>query len=101
YQEGALGVLLVGDPRIKFSYLPRFESTTIPVLVVATSIAEELLVPSGRKLADVRAAVTARRQDPTRPPTAFDVPTALRMAVSLTPVTTIDAFNVVGLLRGS
>ena len=101
YAEGATGVLLVGNTQIRYSYIPRLESATIPVLVVNETVANELIAPSGKTVAAVRDAVRARRSDPTSPPTGFEVPTTLRMEVSLTPVRQIDAMNVVGLLRGA
>ncbi len=43
--------------------------------------------------------VRAHRADPNAPASGFDVPTTVRMTVSLTPVHDVDAMNVVGLLR--
>ncbi len=99
YQEGALSVLVVGDASIRYSYLPRFEATTIPAVVITAAVADELLAPSGKRVGDVRAAVQARRADPNAPSPAFDLPTRLTVNVSLTPVRDVDGINVVGLLR--
>jgi hypothetical protein len=101
YAEGAAGVLLIGNTQVRYSYVPRFEQTTVPVLVITEAVANELLAPSGRTVVDVRDAVRARRSDPSLPPTAFEVPTTVRMEVSLTPVRQVDAINVVGVLRGA
>ena len=99
YQAGALAVLVIGNAAIRYSYIPRFASTTIPTLVISESVGNELLAPSGKSVADVQAAVRARRADTSAPAPGFNVPTTLRVSVSLTPVHDVDAMNVVGLLR--
>ena len=99
YQEGAIGVLVIGGATLRYSYAPRFQTTTIPTLVITEGVANELMAPSGKKVSDVQAAVRARRSDPSAPPPGFDVPTTARVSVSLTPVHDVDAINVVGLLR--
>jgi hypothetical protein len=99
YQEGAIGVLVVGDRILRYSYFPRFEKETIPTLVITQEIANELLAPAGKTLSGAQDLVRARRGDPNAPAPGFDVPMTVRMTVSLTPVHDVDAFNVVGLLR--
>lgn len=99
YAEGAVGVLTVGGAILRYSYIPRFQSVTIPTLVITEDVANELIAPSGKTVADVQAAVRARRSDRGAPPSGFDVPTSVRMAVSLTPVHDVEAVNVVGILR--
>ncbi|MEK7860352.1 MAG: M28 family peptidase [Chloroflexota bacterium] len=98
--EGALGAIYVSDRIIKFSYLPRFEPAAIPALVVSTASANDLLASSGRRVADLVAAVEAQRRGGGASP-AFATGTALRLSVPLTPVREVQASNVVGLLRGS
>ncbi len=102
YREGATAVLVVGDASIRYSYLPRFEMSTIPVMVITAAAADELLGPSGKRTSDVRSAVQARRADPNAPAPAFDLATT-RMSVSvpLTAVHDVDGINVVGVLRAS
>jgi hypothetical protein len=99
YQEGAIGVLLVGGATIRYSFLPRFQSETIPTLVISEEVADQLLAPAGKTLLSARDLVRARRADPNAPASGFDVPTTVRISVSLTPVHDVDAINVVGLLR--
>ena len=99
YQEGAIGVLLVGSATLRYSYIPRLQSETIPTFVVSETVANDLLAPSGKSLATVQALVRAHRADPSAPVSGFDVPETVRMSVSLTPVHDVDAMNVVGLLR--
>lgn len=99
YQEGAIGVLLVGDATLRYSYIPRFASQTIPTLVIGQEVADQLLAPAGKTLATAQELVRARRADPNAPASGLDVPTTVRMSVTLTPVRDVDAINVVGLLR--
>jgi hypothetical protein len=99
YQEGAIGVLLVGDGTLRYSYLPRFQSATVPTLIISESVANELLATGGKTLASAQELVRVRRADPKAPAPGFDLPTTVRMSVSLTPVHDVDAMNVVGLLR--
>jgi len=99
YQEGAIGVLLVGGATLRYSYIPRLQSETIPTLVIADDVANQLLAPAGQTLTTARALVGAHRADASAPASGFDIPTTLRMTVSLTPVHDVDAMNVVGLLR--
>jgi peptidase M28-like protein len=99
YAEGAVGVLVIGNATIRYSHIPRFETVTLPTLVITEAVATDLLAPSGKGVQDVQAAVRARRGAAGAPESGFDLPTTVRMSVSLTPVHEIDAFNVVGLLR--
>ena len=101
FAEGAVGVLVVGDPSIRYSFTPRFFGETIPVLALTESAANELLAPAGRTVAQVQSAVRARRSDPTAPSPAFDTNVTVRMSLLLTPVHDVEAVNVVGLLRGN
>ena len=99
YQEGAIGVLLVGGATLRYSYFPRLQSETIPTFVISEDVANQLLAPAGKTLAAAQALVRTRRGDPSAPPSGFDVPTTVRMTVSLTPVHDVDAINIVGVLR--
>ncbi len=99
YQEGAIGVLIVGGATLRYSYLPRFQSETIPTLVISQEVADQLLAPAGKTLSTAQDLVRARRADPSAPVSGFDVPATVRMSVSLTQVRDVDAINVVGLLR--
>jgi Zn-dependent M28 family amino/carboxypeptidase len=99
YQEGAIGVLVVGGATLRYSYFPRFQSETVPTLVISEEVANQLLAPAGRTLSGAQDLVRARRANPSAPASGFDVPTTVRMSVSLTPVHDVDAMNVVGLLR--
>ncbi len=101
YTRGAVGVLLVGNASLKYSYIAQAFAQTIPVQVVTEATANDLLGPSGRTVTQVRDAVRARRADPHAPPSAFAVDTTVRMSVSLTPVHAVQALNVVGVLRAS
>jgi peptidase M28-like protein len=99
YQEGAIGVIAVGGAMLRYSYIPRFQSETIPTLVVNEDVANQLLAPAGKTLSTAQDLVRARRADPSASASGFDVPTTVRMSVSLTPLRDVEAFNVVGLLR--
>ncbi len=99
YQEGAIGVLLVGGATLRYSFIPRLQAATVPTLVITQELADELLAPTGKTVATAQALVRARRADPSAPESGFDVPTSVRMTVSLTPVHDVDAINVVGVLR--
>jgi hypothetical protein len=99
FQQGAVAVLAIGATDIRYSYLPRFQPVTIPVLVITESVANELLAPSGKQVSEVQAAYRARRASPSAPEAGFDLPTTVRVSVALTPVHDVDAMNVVGLLR--
>jgi len=99
YQEGAIGVLLVGGATLRYSYIPRLQSETIPTFVISEDVANQLLAPSGKTLTTAQALVRAHRADASAPPSGFDVQTTIRMSVSLTPIHDVDAINVVGVLR--
>ena len=101
FTRGAVGVLLVGNASLKYSYIAQAFSQTLPVLVVTEGAADELLAPSGHTVAGVRDAVRARRANAAAPPVAFPVDTMVHMSVALTPVHAVQATNVVGLLRAS
>ena len=99
YQEGAIGVLLVGGATIRYSYIPRLQTQTIPTFVISEDVANQLLAPAGKTLSAAQALVRTHRADASAPASGFDVPTTVRMSVSLTPVHDVDAINVVGVLR--
>ena len=99
YQEGAIGVLIVGGATLRYSYLPRLQTETLPTLVISQGVADQLLAPAGRTVSATQDLVRARRADPNAPASGFDVPTTVRITVSLTPVHDVDAMNVIGLLR--
>ncbi len=101
FAEGAIGVLVVGDASIRFSYIPRFFAATIPVLAITESAANELLAPAAKTVAEVQSAVRARRSNPTAPSPAFETDITVRMTLPLTPVREVEGVNVVGLLRGT
>ena len=101
FAEGAVGVLVIGDTSIRYSFIPRFSSPTIPALVITESVANELLAPSAKTVAQVQGAVRARRSNPAAPSPAFETGVTLRMSLPLTAVRDVDGINVVGLLRGS
>ncbi|HKC92159.1 MAG TPA: PA domain-containing protein, partial [Candidatus Limnocylindria bacterium] len=48
YQEGAIGVLVIGGATLRYSYLPRFQTETVPTLVISQEAADQLLAPAGR-----------------------------------------------------
>jgi hypothetical protein len=103
--RGAIGAIYVSTGTLlKFSYIARFESTTIAGVLVTSAVADDLLAPSGKKLTELVAAVQTQLRgagsSPPPPSPAFELPVRLRIGVSLTPVRQIDATNVVGLLRG-
>jgi hypothetical protein len=99
YQEGAIGVLLVGGATLRYSYFPRLQSQTIPTLVISEEVANQLLAPVGKTLTTAQALVRSRRADASASASGFDIPTTVRIGVSLTPVHDVDAINVVGVLR--
>ena len=99
YQEGAVGILVVGGATLRYSFLPRLQTETVPTLVITQEVADQLLAPAGKTVSGAQDLVRARRADPNAPASGFDVPTTVRMSVSLTPVHDVDAMNVIGLLR--
>ena len=101
FQRGGVGILVVGDASLKYSYIAQFFAQTLPVLVITEAAANELLSPAGRSVSDVRDAVRQHRANPLAPQTGFAVDTSVRMSVPLTPVHEVLATNVVALLRGT
>jgi len=101
FAEGAVGVLVIGDTSIRYSFIPRFSTPTIPVLVITEAVANELLAPASRTVAQVQNTVRARRTNPSAPSPAFETGVTVRMSLPLTPVRDVEGVNVVGLLRGN
>ncbi|HEY6201790.1 MAG TPA: M28 family metallopeptidase [Candidatus Limnocylindria bacterium] len=101
FAEGAVGVLVVGDTSIRYSFIPRFSTPTLPVLVITEGVANELLAPAARTVAQVQSSVRARRSNPTAPSPAFETGVTVRMSLPLTAVRDVEGINVVGLLRGN
>ena len=101
FAEGAVGVLVVGDVSIRYSYIPRFFANPIPVFAITESAANELLASSGMTVAQVQSAVRARRSNPAAPSPAFETNVTVRMSLPLTPVREVEGVNVIGLLRGT
>jgi hypothetical protein len=99
--RGSVGMLLVGDASIKYSYVSQQFAQVLPVLVITEAVANDLLAPAGKTVTSVRDAVRARRSSPSAPESGFGVDTTLRMSVPVTPVHEVQAMNVVGLLRGN
>jgi len=99
YQEGAIGVLLVGGATLRYSYIPRLQSETIPTFVISEDVANDLLGRAGKTLTTAQALVRAHRANASAPASGFDIPTTVRMSMSLTPIHDVDAINVVGVLR--
>jgi peptidase M28-like protein len=101
FAEGAVGVMVIGDTSIRYSFIPRFSTPTIPVLVITESVANELLAPAARTVSQVQNAVRARRSNPAAPSPAFETGVTVRMSLQLTPVRDVEGVNVVGVLRGN
>ena len=100
-QRGGVGILVVGDASLKYSYIAQFFAQTIPVLVITEATANELLAPAGRTVTDAREAVRAHRANPLAAQSAFAIDTTVRMSVPLTPVHEVQASNVVAVLRAT
>jgi peptidase M28-like protein len=100
-QRGGVGILVVGESTIKYSYIAQQFSQTLPVLVVSEATANELLAPAGKTLNQVRDAVRARRNNTSTLDVGFGIDTNVQMSVPVTPVHQVTAMNVVGLLRAS
>lgn len=101
--RGASGVLIVSERIIKYSYVPRLDTRTLPTLIVTAEAADALLAGSGRTIADLRRSLDAR-PSPTGPPprsVAFEAPAPVRLALPLTPPREVEATNVVGIIRGA
>jgi hypothetical protein len=101
YSRGGTGILVVGDSSLKYSYIAQFFAQTLPVLVISETVANELLAPSGKTVAQVRDLVRAHRANSSASVSAFGIDTTLRMNVPLKPVEQVQATNVVGLLRAN
>jgi len=69
--------------------------------VITEGVANELIAPAARTVAQVQSSVRARRSNPSAPSPAFDTGVTVRMSLPLTPVRDVEGVNVVGLLRGS
>ena len=101
FQRGGVGILVVGDASLKYSYIAQFFTQTLPVVVITEATANELLAPASRTVTDVREAVSQHRANPLAPQSGFAIDTMVRMSVPLTPVHEAQALNVVALLRAS
>jgi hypothetical protein len=101
FAEGAVGVLVVGDASIRYSFIPRFFSQTVPVLVITESAANELLAPTAKTVTQIQSAVRARRSSPSEPSPAFETDVSVRMTLPLTAVRDVEGVNIIGLLRGN
>ena len=106
-RRGAAGMLIVSDRMIKFSYIPRFDSRTLPTLVPTEAAADELLAGSGRRISELRRTVEDQLRavgstGATIPPSvSFEAPVRMRMSLPLTPLREVEATNVVGIIRGN
>ncbi len=112
-RSGAKAVIFVAAPElgiIRPSYSAFFEKDMIPVITVTEAVADELIAPSGKRIADLRSALEERRRRADQRPSlvrsaptplSFDTPTRVRIQVSLRPPEPIRTMNVVGMLRGS
>jgi len=112
-RSGAKAVIFVSPADrgiIRPSYVAFFEKDTLPVITVSEAVADELIAPSGKHIADLRRTLEERRRrSDLRPslvrtapePLSFDTPTRVRVQVSLGPLEPIRTMNVVGMLRGS
>ncbi|MBM4433928.1 MAG: M20/M25/M40 family metallo-hydrolase [Chloroflexi bacterium] len=104
--RGAVAAIYVtSGTLLRFSYISRFEGTTLPGVVVTQTVADELIASSGRRIADLIRQVqdqTSRLGSSPPPPSpAFELTDRVRVTVPLTPVRDVEAMNVVGLIRGS
>ncbi len=104
---GASAILVVADRMIKFSYIPRFESRTVPTLVVSEATAQELISNSGWMVGDLRRTVEEQLRaigasGSTVPGSlSFEAAAPVRLSLSLTPLREVEATNVVGIIRGN
>ena len=80
----------MGGATLRYSYIPRLQSETVPTLVISQEVADQLLAPAGRTVSTAQDLVRARRANPNAPASGFDVPTTVRMTVSLTPVHDVE-----------
>ena len=112
-RSGAKAVIFVAQPElgiIRPSYSAFFEKDVIPVITVTEAVADELIAPSGKRIADLRSALEERRRRADQRPSlvrsaptplSFDTPTRVRIQVSLRPPEPVRTMNVVGMLRGT
>jgi hypothetical protein len=112
-RSGAKAVIFVAAPElgiIRPSYSAFFEKDVIPVITVTEAVADELIAPSGKRIADLRSALEERRRRADQRPSlvrsaptplSFDTPTRVRIQVSLQPPEPVRTMNVVGMLRGT
>jgi peptide/nickel transport system permease protein len=114
-RSGATGVIFVQASDapvgiIKLSAIAAFEKDTLPVLIVSEAVADELIAGSGKRIADLRAALEERRRRAEQRPSlvrtvpeplSFDTANRVRMSVSLSPVEQVETMNVVGMLSGN
>jgi len=112
-RAGAKAVIFVAPPDrgiIRPSYVAFFEKDTLPVITVSEAVADELIAPSGRHIADLRRTLEERRRrSDQRPslvrsspePLSFDTSTRVRIDVSFGALEPVRTMNVVGMLRGS
>jgi peptide/nickel transport system permease protein len=112
-RSGAKAVIFVSPADrgiIRSSYVAFFEKDTLPVITVSEAVADELIAPSGKHIADLRRTLEERRRRADQRPSlvrsapeplSFDTPTRVRVQVSLTPLESVRTMNVVGMLRGS
>jgi hypothetical protein len=101
YARGGVGILVVGDASLKYSYIAQFFAQTLPVLVITESVANDLIAPSGRTVSQVRDLVRAHRANPLLAPTGFGVDSMVKMSVPLGATHEVQASNVVGLVRAT
>ena len=112
-RAGAKAVIFVNPTDrgvIRFSYSAFFERDTLPVISVSEAVADELIAPSGKRIADLRRTLEERRRRAEQRPSlvrsapeplSFDTPTSVRIAVAIGPPERVSTMNVVGMLRGS
>ena len=112
-RSGAKAVIFVAPPErgmIRPSYSAFFERDTLPVITVSEAVADELIAPSGKHIADLRRTLEERRRrSDQRPslvrsapePLSFDTPTRVRIQVSIAAPEQVRTMNVVGMLRGN
>lgn len=104
--RGAVAAIYVtSGTLLRFSYISRFDGTTLPGIVVTQSAADDLIASSGRRTSDLIRQVqdqTSRLGSSPPPPSpAFALGDRVRVSVPLTAVRDVEAANVVGLIRGT
>jgi peptide/nickel transport system permease protein len=112
-RSGAKAVIFVNPPErgmFRFSYSSFFERDTLPVISVTEAVADELIAPSGKRIADLRRTLEERRRRAELRPTlersapeplSFDTPTRVRIEIPLGGTEPVRTMNVAGLLRGT